>query len=199
MQGGVQILMSQLPNLESAWWASAVGAIMSIGYSAIAIVLGGAQAKNGLGSLSGRPAPPREKLFGSFNALGNFGFAYSCAIVLLEVQDTLREPPTASKTMKKTVPLALTTTFVLYTVVSVCGYAALGDNVPASIVLGFDSAPIWLTLLANFAVVVHLVPAYQVRVQASHNKPVDGLAAGFPFSSNAIGGLPHPARLAARM
>eukprot|EP00882_Tetradesmus_deserticola_P014246 GHRQ01015144.1.p1 GENE.GHRQ01015144.1~~GHRQ01015144.1.p1 ORF type:complete len:291 (+),score=82.26 GHRQ01015144.1:770-1642(+) len=165
MQGGVQILMSQLPNLESAWWASAVGAIMSIGYSAIAIVLGGAQAKNGLGSLSGRPAPPREKLFGSFNALGNFGFAYSCAIVLLEVQDTLREPPTASKTMKKTVPLALTTTFVLYTVVSVCGYAALGDNVPASIVLGFDSAPIWLTLLANFAVVVHLVPAYQVYGQ----------------------------------
>jgi amino acid permease len=51
-----------------------------------------------------------------------------------------------------------------YLVVSVCGYAALGNDVPASIMLGFDSAPIWVTLLANFMVLVHMVPAYQVRV-----------------------------------
>jgi hypothetical protein len=46
----------------------------------------------------------------------------------------------------------------------VCGYLALGNDVPASIVLGFDSAPIWVTLLANFMVLVHMVPAYQVRM-----------------------------------
>lgn len=39
--------------------------------------------------------------------------AYSCAIILLEVQDTLREPPAAAKSMKKTVPAALGCTFVL--------------------------------------------------------------------------------------
>jgi hypothetical protein len=54
-----------------------------------------------------------------------------------------------------------------YLAVSVCGYAALGDNVPASIVLGFDSAPIWVTLLANLMVLIHMVPAYQVRGQAT--------------------------------
>jgi hypothetical protein len=43
-----------------------------------------------------------DKVFGVFSALGNFGFAYSCAIVLLEVQDTLREPPAAAVSMKKT-------------------------------------------------------------------------------------------------
>ncbi|KAF6259045.1 transmembrane amino acid transporter protein-domain-containing protein [Scenedesmus sp. NREL 46B-D3] len=163
--GGVQVLMSQLPNLEAAWWASAIGAVMSIGYSVIAIALGAQEAHNGLGSLGGKPAPPSDKLFGIFNALGSFGFAYSCAIVLMEVQDTLREPPAASKSMKKTVPLALSTTFILYVVVSVCGYAALGEDVPASIVLGFDSAPVWVTLLANFMVLVHMVPAYQVYGQ----------------------------------
>ncbi|WIA38321.1 hypothetical protein OEZ86_001658 [Tetradesmus obliquus] len=163
--GGMQIIMSQLPNLEAAWWASAIGAIMSLGYSTIAIALGASEAHNGLGSLAGKPAAPADKMFGCFNALGNFGFAYSCAIVLMEVQDTLREPPAASKSMKKTVPTALTTTFILYLAVSVCGYAALGDAVPSSIVLGFDSAPIWVTLLANFMVLIHMVPAFQVYAQ----------------------------------
>jgi hypothetical protein len=78
--------MSQLPNLEAAWWASAIGAIMSLGYSTIAIALGASEAHKGLGSLAGKPAAPSDKMFGCFNALGNFGFAYSCAIVLMEVQ-----------------------------------------------------------------------------------------------------------------
>jgi len=45
--------MSQLPNLEAAWWASAIGAAMSLGYSTVAIALGAAEAHNGLGSLTG--------------------------------------------------------------------------------------------------------------------------------------------------
>lgn len=82
----MQVIMSQLPNLEAAWWASAIGALMSFGYSSVAIALGAREAHNGLGTLTGRPAPAADKVFGIFNALGNFGFAYSCAIVLMEVQ-----------------------------------------------------------------------------------------------------------------
>lgn len=108
--------MSQLPNLESAWWASAIGALMSFGYSITAIGLGASEAHNGLGTIYGRPAPSLEKAFGVFNSLGNLGFAYSCAIVLIEVQDTLREPPAAAVSMKKTVPAALSTTFVLVSI-----------------------------------------------------------------------------------
>jgi len=45
------------------------------------------------------PNAPRNAT--AFDSLGNIGFAYSSAIVLLEVQDTLREPPKAEVSMKK--------------------------------------------------------------------------------------------------
>lgn len=40
-------------------------------------------------------------------------FAYSSTTVLLEVQNTLREPPAATVSMRKTVPVSITTAFVL--------------------------------------------------------------------------------------
>ncbi|KAF8062021.1 AAP2 [Scenedesmus sp. PABB004] len=185
--GGVQVLMSQLPNLEAAWWASAIGAAMSMGYSTLAIALGASQAHNKLGTLAGKPAPPMEKTFGVFNSLGNIGFAYSSAVVLMEVQDTLREPPAAAVSMKKTVPAALSTTFTLYLLVSVCGYLALGNAVPSSIVLGFTSSPLWVQLLANLMVLIHMVPAYQVFSQPCFATLEDLLLRGFPKLDNCVG------------
>lgn len=46
----------------SAWWASAIGALMSVGYSTLAVALGASQAHNGLGTISGRAAPPVDKV-----------------------------------------------------------------------------------------------------------------------------------------
>lgn len=51
-------------TLRSAWWASAIGALMSIGYSTIAVALGASQAGNRLGTLGGRAAAPIDKTFG---------------------------------------------------------------------------------------------------------------------------------------
>ena len=53
-------------------WASIIGAIMSIGYCTIALGLGASMASNGLGSLTGRPAPPLTKTMNIFGALGDF-------------------------------------------------------------------------------------------------------------------------------
>lgn len=103
----VQLMMSQLPNLESAWWASAIGAAMSIGYATLATALGASQATNRLGTLMGREAPPMQKTFGVFNAMGSILFAYNCAIVVTEIEDTLREPPKAAVSMKKTLNVGL--------------------------------------------------------------------------------------------
>ena len=74
--GGCQVLMSLLPNLESAVWSSVIGAIMSIGYCVIALGLSASMAKNGLGSVAGRTAPLMTKVTSVFSSLGSIGFAY---------------------------------------------------------------------------------------------------------------------------
>ncbi|WIA23496.1 hypothetical protein OEZ85_000240 [Tetradesmus obliquus] len=163
--GAMQMLTSQLPNLEAAWWTSLIGAAMSFGYSAVAIALGASQASQHQGSVAGHPGSPSEKAFGIFNALGALGASYSCAIVLIEIEDTLREPPKASVSMKKAVNLGISITFVVYSAVSVLGYMALGDGVPGNILLGFRGSPGWVTLLGNLMVLIHMVSAYQVLAQ----------------------------------
>ncbi|GBG00553.1 amino acid permease [Raphidocelis subcapitata] len=178
--GAVQMLMSMLPNLESVWWSSIVGALMSLGYSGIAIGLGASQAGNGQGTLLGRPAPPVEKAFGVCNALGCIGFAYSCAIVLVEVQDTLREPPRAAVSMRKSIRVGLSTTFTCYALVSVLGYLALGNSVPDNVLVGFHKSPAWVNILANAMVLVHMVSAYQVYAQPVFQTIEDALLLAAP-------------------
>lgn len=52
--GGVQLFMSQLPNLDSAAWASLVGMLMSFGYSFLC--LGMSIYQLATGELDGLPA-----------------------------------------------------------------------------------------------------------------------------------------------
>lgn len=43
--GGCQLLLSQMPNLEAAWWSSIIGATMSFLYSSCALGLGASQGR----------------------------------------------------------------------------------------------------------------------------------------------------------
>lgn len=56
---------------------------------------------------------------------------------------------------------------VFYTITGLAGYLALGDDVAPNVLTSFTqfSQPSlsWIPLLANVLVLVHLVPAYQVR------------------------------------
>jgi hypothetical protein len=82
-------------------------------------------------------------------------------------QDTIRAPPPSeAKVMKNATRLSVMTTTVFYMLCGCMGYAAFGDAAPDNLLTGFGFyEPFWLLDIANVAIVIHLVGAYQVFCQ----------------------------------
>jgi amino acid permease len=82
-------------------------------------------------------------------------------------QDTIKAPPPSeAKVMKKATMISVATTTVFYMLCGCMGYAAFGDDAPDNLLTGFGFyEPFWLLDIANAAIVVHLVGAYQVFCQ----------------------------------
>ncbi|KAJ1397072.1 Amino acid transporter, transmembrane domain [Sesbania bispinosa] len=88
------------------------------------------------------------------------------AVILIEIQDTIKSPPSEAKTMKKATFISVVVTTVFYMLCGCFGYAAFGDSSPGNLLTGFGLFnPFWLLDIANVAIVVHLVGAYQVYCQ----------------------------------
>lgn len=166
IMGAIELVFSQIPSLEEIWWVSALGTISSLGYVLITLGLGLAYSGNHAGSIGGRPGTsPANKIFSIFSSLGNLAFAFGFAQVLLEIQDTLRQPPKAQGTMQKAVSVSVTSAFCFYISSAVACYAALGNDVPGEVLEGFEQAPDWVMILANILIAVHMVTAWQVWAQ----------------------------------
>lgn len=81
-------------------------------------------------------------------------------------QDTVKSPPAEYTTMKKATLFSITVTTVFYLLCGCFGYAAFGDLSPGNLLTGFGFYnPYWLLDIANLAIVIHLVGAYQVFCQ----------------------------------
>ncbi|XP_057469387.1 amino acid permease 3-like [Actinidia eriantha] len=172
MFGVTEILFSQIPDFDQIWWLSIVAAVMSFTYSSIGLALGiGKVAETGKfrGSLTGisiGTVTETQKIWRSFQALGDIAFAYSYSLILIEIQDTVRSPPSESKTMKKASLISVSVTTIFYMLCGCFGYAAFGDLAPGNLLTGFGFYnPYWLLDIANVAIVIHLVGAYQVYCQ----------------------------------
>ncbi|MFS7982865.1 putative amino acid transporter, transmembrane domain-containing protein [Helianthus anomalus] len=173
--GAVQIFLSQIPDFHEISWLSIVAAVMSFTYSAIGLGLGIAKfAENGKikGSLTGisvGEVTQTQKIWRSFQAFGAIAFAYSYSNVLIEIEDTIKAPPppeTEQGMMKKATLISVITTSVFYMLCGCFGYAAFGDHAPGNLLTGFGFYdPFWLVDIANVAIIVHLVGAYQVFAQ----------------------------------
>ncbi|KAF7849718.1 hypothetical protein BT93_L0354 [Corymbia citriodora subsp. variegata] len=93
-------------------------------------------------------------------------FAYSYPTIFIEIQDAIRSPPLEAKTMKKAMLVSVTVITLFYMLCGCMGYAAFGDSAPGHLLAGFGFFnPYWLVDIANLAIVIHLVGAYQMFAQ----------------------------------
>lgn len=170
--GVSEIIFSQIPDFDQISWLSIVAAVMSFTYSTIGLGLGIAKVvvnRRIKGSLTGITigvVSETDKIWRSFQALGDIAFAYSYSMILIEIQDTVRSPPSESKTMRKATMISVAVTTLFYMLCGCFGYAAFGDMAPGNLLTGFGFYnPFWLVDIANAAIVIHLVGAYQVYCQ----------------------------------
>ncbi|KAL5778805.1 hypothetical protein ACOSQ2_009542 [Xanthoceras sorbifolium] len=175
MFGAFEVILSQCPNLEKAAFLSVVAAVTSLVYSVIVIGLSTEKLISSnldfKGSLmvahdhSGTDRMASStKIWHVFQALGNIAFAFSYNTLLLEIQDTLKSPPPENKVMKKVTLWSIGGTSLFYISIACTTYAAYGNEVPGNILSTFSNL-VWLVDIANLAVIVHLIGAYQVYTQ----------------------------------
>jgi amino acid permease len=109
----------------------------------------------------------------------------------LFVQDTIKAPPPSeAKVMKRATMVSVATTTVFYMLCGCMGYAAFGDAAPDNLLTGFGFyEPFWLLDIANVAIVVHLVGAYQVFCQPLFAFVEKWAAATWPDSAFIARGL----------
>ncbi|KAF2296692.1 hypothetical protein GH714_001274 [Hevea brasiliensis] len=106
------------------------------------------------------------EIWRSFQALGDIAFAYSYIISLIEIQDTIKSPPSEAKTMRKATLIIVAVTTLFYMLCGCFGYAAFGEMSPKDLLSGSGFySPYWLLDIANVAIVIHLVGAYQIHCQ----------------------------------
>ncbi|GER31146.1 amino acid transporter [Striga asiatica] len=179
---GIQIILSQIPNFHELSWLSIMAAVMSFAYSTIGLglsiakVAGGDRVRTTLtGTTVGVDVSAADKVWRSFQAIGDIAFAYAYATVLIEIQDTLKSHPPENKVMKRASFVGVSTTTLFYVLCGCVGYAAFGNDAPGNFLTGFGFyEPYWLIDFANVCIAIHLIGAYQVFAQ-----PIFGFVEGW--------------------
>ncbi|XP_021911231.1 amino acid permease 6-like [Carica papaya] len=170
----IQIVLSQIPNFHKLSWLSVLAAIMSFAYATIGVGLsiaktigGGHHVRTTLtGVTVGVDVSGSEKIWRTFQAIGDIAFAYAYSTVLIEIQDTLKSSPPENKAMKRATTVGISTTTLFYVLCGCVGYAAFGNDAPGNFLTGFGFyEPFWLIDFANVCIAVHLIGAYQVFCQ----------------------------------
>ncbi|XP_077233504.1 amino acid permease 6 [Tasmannia lanceolata] len=165
-----QIILSQIPNFHKLGFLSIIAAVMSFAYSSIGIgltiakVAGGGHVRTTLtGVTVGVDVSGTEKVWRTFQALGDIAFAYAFSTVLIEIQDTLKSSPPENKVMKRASAVGVIITTFFYMLCGLVGYAAFGNDAPGNFLTGFGFyEPFWLIDFANICIAIHLIGAYQV-------------------------------------
>ncbi|XP_042964518.1 amino acid permease 3-like [Carya illinoinensis] len=170
--GLVQIILSVIGDFK---WFSIIAAVMSFIYSTIGLGLGIAKvAETGkfwgsVTRISNSHVNETQKIWRSFQALGDIAFTFSFSIDFNEIQNTVfNSPPSDSKIiMKKAIKFSFAFITFFYMVCGYLGYAAFGESTPRNLLAGFGFYnPYWLLDIAHVAVSLGCVAEYQVNSRA---------------------------------
>ncbi|KAL2903536.1 Lysine histidine transporter 2, partial [Bienertia sinuspersici] len=153
----VHFVISHLPNFNSMSVISLAAAVMSLSYSTIAWAASLVKGVHENVDYSPRGTTPGARTMNFFTALGDVAFAFAGHNVVLEIQATM--PSTAERRSKgpmwKGVKLAYFVVAICYFPVAWIGYYTFGNSVEDNILLSLEK-PVWLVVLANAFVVVHV-------------------------------------------
>ncbi|XVF14784.1 hypothetical protein REPUB_Repub09cG0091400 [Reevesia pubescens] len=154
---GISIGYTIAASISMIFWSDMValnfGCIFT--YSGIGLDLGIAKVaatETFRGSLTGisiGTVTQAQKIWRSFQALGDIAFAYSFPIIRIEIQDTVKSPPAEAKTMKKATKLSIAVTTAFYMLCGCMGYAFFGDFTPGNLLTGFDGLKATLSLKSS--------------------------------------------------
>lgn len=163
--GGLQLILSQLPNMDSLWVVSAIGMLSSFFYSFVALALAIKEGNSGTSDLQGTVYDkPSDKMFAVFNAMGAIVFAYSFSFIMVEIADTVKSKDSAGRGpifhIRRAISVAMVIITAFYIAVSVSGYAAFGNDVCGNIITCFTGTnnPVGLIRATNIFVLIHMFP-----------------------------------------
>ncbi|KAL0392167.1 UNVERIFIED_CONTAM: Amino acid permease 6 [Sesamum radiatum] len=169
---GIQIILSQIPNFHELSWLSIVAAVMSFAYSSIGLglsiakVAGGGHVRTSLtGTTVGVDVSGPDKVWRSFQAIGDIAFAYAYSTVLIEIQATLSSflyPPFAASGEQgdeESVFRGSHDHHHILCPLRLRGVRCVWEKTPGNFL---THEPFWLIDFANVCIAVHLIGAYQV-------------------------------------
>ncbi|KAH0853803.1 LOW QUALITY PROTEIN: hypothetical protein HID58_090622 [Brassica napus] len=159
--GGLQILLSQIPNFHKLSFLSIIAAVMSFSYASIGIGLAIAKVASGkvgkttlTGTVIGVDVSASDKVWKAFQAVGDIAFRH------IEIKPTREQSDEESKSYWSLNHNCFLPLMWLHWV------CCIRKLIPGDFLTDFGFyEPFWLVIFANVCIAVHLVGAYQVYVQ----------------------------------
>ncbi|CAL1391521.1 unnamed protein product [Linum trigynum] len=156
-------ILAHCPNFNSISVVSLAAAVMSLSYSTIAWAASADKGRQAEVSYAPVASTPTGGVFNFLGALGEVAFAYAGHNVVLEIQATIpSSPERPSKVpMWRGVIVAYIVVALCYFPVALVGYYIFGNKVEDNILISLEK-PVWLVIIANAFVVIHVIGSYQL-------------------------------------
>lgn len=165
---GIQLLLALFPSLDDLKFMSLLGAVMSIGYCSIAIILSFIIAPSVAPVSYTFAGSTLDAVFQFFMGITTIVFAFNFHFMVPDISATMAEGPVPpKKAMMKGVSLSYVLIFPAYFLSAISGYYCFGNAVDGDVLLSLsahvtNSAERGAITAAQVMVIIHVTLAYQI-------------------------------------